>query len=113
MFTLALVVHVIAVVLWIGGVAMVTLVILPAVRGFKSAQEQVEFFERVEGKFARQARVTTLLAVSQGFFMVNRLDLWSGLDSFRYWWLCVTIAVWLIFTLVLFVAEPFYLHRAF
>jgi len=92
---------------------MVTLVILPAVREFKSAQEQVEFFERVEGKFARQARVTTLAAGLSGFFMVDRLDLWSGLDPFRYWWLWVMIAVWLIFTLVLFVAEPFYLHRAF
>ena len=113
MFTLALVVHVIAIVLWIGGVAMVTSVILPAVRGFRNAQEQIEFFERVERKFAWQARGTTLLAGLSGFFMVDRLGLWSGLHSLQYWWLCAMVGVWLIFTFMLFIAEPFYLHRAF
>lgn len=113
MFALALAVHVVAVVLWIGGVAMVTSVILPAVRGFKSAEEQIEFFERVEGRFAWQARATTLLAGLSGFYMVDRLGLWSEFDSLQYWWLCAMFAVWLIFTFMLFVAEPLYLHRAF
>jgi len=113
MFILALIVHVIAVVLWIGGVAMVTLVILPAVRSLKSAQEQVELFERIEGRFAWQARGTTLLAGLSGFYLVGRLGLWSSFDSLQYWWLCAMFAVWLIFTFVLFVAEPLYLNWAF
>ena len=37
-FTLARVIHVIAVILWIGGVAMVTTVIIPAVKKLKSKE---------------------------------------------------------------------------
>lgn len=59
--TLALVraFHVIGVVLWIGGVAMVTTVLLPATRRLKSTEEQVAFFEKIESRFAWQARFTT------------------------------------------------------
>lgn len=55
-YFLARVVHVLAVVLWIGGVAFVTLVLLPAVKRLREPGERVEFFERMESGFARQAR---------------------------------------------------------
>jgi len=47
--TIARGVHVLSVVLWIGGVAFVTTVLLPAVRGFKAPAERVAFFETVSG----------------------------------------------------------------
>ena len=111
--TIARVVHVLAVVLWIGGVAMVTTVLLPAVRRLKSAEEQVAFFTSVEGRFGRQARVTTLLAGASGLYMVYRLDAWDRFASAGYWWMHAMVAVWLLFTLMLFVAEPLFLHRWF
>ncbi|KAF2991499.1 hypothetical protein OGR47_19850 (plasmid) [Methylocystis sp. MJC1] len=40
--------HVLAVVLWTGGVAFVTLVLLPAVRRFKAPAERVAFFDAIE-----------------------------------------------------------------
>ena len=55
--TLARAIHVLAVVLWIGGVALVTTVLLPAVRRFKSPEERIVFFESVEQSFASQSRV--------------------------------------------------------
>jgi uncharacterized membrane protein len=73
--TIALSIHVLAIVLWIGGVAMVTTVLLPAVRNFKSTEERVAFFGLVERRFAWQARGATLLAGLSGFYMVHRLDL--------------------------------------
>ncbi len=60
-FVLARVLHVLGVVLWIGGVAMVTTVLLPSVRRMKTPEERVAFFEAVERRFASQARGTTLL----------------------------------------------------
>ena len=56
--------HVLGVVLWIGGVALVTTVLLPATRRLKTPQERIEFFETVERGFALQARITTLLTVA-------------------------------------------------
>ncbi len=109
--TIALALHVLAIVLWIGGVAMVTTVLLPAVRRFKDAQERLAFFELVERRFARQARGTTLLAGASGFYMVHRLRLWSAFPSLQYGWLDAMVLVWIIFTVMLFVAEPLFLNR--
>ena len=79
--TIARAIHVLAILLWIGGVAMVTTVLLPSIRGFKQREERAAFFEMVERRFARQSRLTTLIAGASGFYMVQRLDLWT--DSAR------------------------------
>ncbi len=105
--------HVLAVVLWIGGVGFVTTVLLPAVRRLKTPAERVAFFDAIERRFAWQARATTLLAGLTGFYMTTRLDLWSRFHSAAYWWMHAMVAVWLLFTIMLFVAEPLVLHRWF
>ncbi|MFD2189356.1 hypothetical protein [Pistricoccus aurantiacus] len=111
-FALARVIHVLAVVLWIGGVAMVTTVLLPAVKRLKVPEERVEFFEKLEARFAWQSRITTLLAGLSGFYMLHVIG-WERLTLPGYWWLHAMIGVWLLFTLMLFVFEPLFLHRWF
>jgi hypothetical protein len=105
--------HVLAVVLWIGGVGMVTTVLLPATRRHVAPAERVGFFERIEGRFAWQARFTTLLAGITGFHLTARLDLWFRFRDPGYWWMHAMVAVWLVFTLMLFVLEPLWLHTWF
>ncbi len=107
------VLHVLGVVLWIGGVAMVTTVLLPVSRSIKRPEERVAFFERIESRFAWQARFTTLLTGVTGFWMLYLIDGWSRYQSAGFWWLHAMTAVWIIFTLVLFVLEPLVLHRLF
>ncbi len=111
--TIALAIHVLAVVLWIGGVAMVTTVLLPAVGRFKSAEERIAFFETIERRFAWQARGTTVLAGASGFYMMDRLNLWREMLTAENWWLGAMVAVWLLFTVMLFIAEPLFLDRWF
>jgi len=110
---LARVLHVLGVLLWIGGVAMVTTVILPAVRRFKSPEERIELFERIEHRFAWQARFTTLLTGLTGFYLLYRLDAWPRFSLPGFWWLHAMVLVWVIFTLMLFVLEPLVLRRLF
>jgi len=110
-YVVARALHVLGVVLWIGGVAMVTTALLPAARSAKAPQEGIDFFERVESRFAAQARWTTLLTGASGFWMVWRLDLWMRFAEPRFWWMHAMVAVWVLFTLMLFVLEPFVLHR--
>ena len=43
--------------------------------------------------------------------MLIRLDAWDRFLSARMWWMHAMVIVWLLFTLMLFVAEPFFLHR--
>jgi uncharacterized membrane protein len=103
-------IHVLAIVVWIGGVAMVTTVLLPTALGSPSS---VALFERMEKRFAGEARVATLLAGASGFYMVERLDLWGRFTMIEYWWMAAMVGLWLLFTLVLFVAEPWFLDRWF
>ena len=105
--------HVLGVVLWIGGVAFVTTVLLPAVRELKSPTEQVEFFATVERRFAWQARLTTLLVGISGFAIILRWNLWARFADGQFWWMHGMVAIWLLFTAMLFVAEPLFLHRWF
>jgi len=105
--------HVLGVVLWIGGVAFVTTVLLPAVRRMKDPQERVAFFEAIEGRFAWQARGTTLLVGLSGFYLVEKWDLWGRFTDPAHWWMHLMVLVWVLFSVMLFIAEPLFLHRWF
>jgi uncharacterized membrane protein len=109
--TIVRAVHVLSVVLWIGGVGFVTTVMLPAVRRLKAAEDQLTFFDTFERRFAWQARIATLFTALTGLHMVIRLDLWDRFLSASFWWMHAMVVVWLLFTLMLFVVEPLFLHR--
>jgi hypothetical protein len=109
--TVARALHIAALVHWIGGVAMVTLVLLPAIMQTVPAGDRLRIFEAIEGRFARQARLSTLVAGSSGLWMVHRLAAWDRFFDPRFWWLDAMVAVWAVFTAMLFVAEPLFLHR--
>ncbi len=109
---LARVLHVLAVVHWIGGVAMVTLVILPQLQNLPAAG-RLAMFQRLEGGFGAQAKISTLVAGVSGLWMLWLTDGWGLFLQIGSWWLHLMVAVWAIFTLVLFVLEPLVLHRWF
>ena len=112
-FVLARVVHILAVVMWIGGVAFVTTVLIPALKNLASDDKRLELFERLEGRFAFQAKATTLLTGLSGLWMLDYLNAWSRYLEPQFWWLHLMTLVWLIFSLVLFVLEPLVLHTLF
>ena len=112
-FVLARVIHVLSVVLWIGGVAFVTLVLLPGMKTVQPPSAWPEQFERLEGRFSWQARLTTILTGASGFYMLHVLDAWERFSDPSYWWLYAMSAIRVIFTLILFVVEPLVLHKWF
>ncbi len=112
-FTFARIIHVVAVVLWIGGVAMVTTVIIPAVKKFSSKEDRINTFEKIEGKFALQSKITTLLTGLSGFYMMYELDAWNRYLDVKFWWIHAMTIIWVIFTLALYVLEPLILHKLF
>ena len=60
-FALARALHVLAVVIWIGGVAMVTTVILPSVRRGDLGPNRLQTFEAIERRFSWHARIAILI----------------------------------------------------
>jgi uncharacterized membrane protein len=110
---IARIVHVVGVVLWIGGVAFVTTVLIPALRRMPDTEKRFELFEQLERRFAWQARIVTLLTGLSGLYMLHAYEAWARYSSPVYWWMHLMTFVWLVFTLVLFVFEPAFLHRWF
>lgn len=104
-------IHVLAVVIWIGGVAMVTTVILPIVRNSGAQADRLPLLEAVERRFVWQARIATLFVGASGFYMAARLDLWDRFGSVEFWWMHAMVLVWLIFTFILFIGEPMVTRR--
>ena len=102
----ARVLHVLGVVLWIGGVAMVTFVLLPNLARMQSAVEAMAFFSRIRQRFAAQARIYTLLVGLSGFYMVYALNVWQRFMQWQYWWMHTMVLIWLLFSVMLFVMEP-------
>ncbi|WP_286266855.1 hypothetical protein [Thalassotalea atypica] len=112
-FILARTLHIFAIVIWIGGVAFVTTILIPALKTQIDQSKRMDLFELLEGKFAVQAKVVSLLAGASGFFMLDYMDGWYRFYLFQYWWLHAMVLIWLVFTIVLFVLEPLFLHRWF
>ncbi|MGE4430442.1 MAG: hypothetical protein AB7E05_06815 [Sphingobium sp.] len=109
--TIARVVHVVSILFWIGGVAFVTLVVMPSVRSLHAPDERLAAFHKLEGRFAPQARNWVLLAGISGFWMSWRGNMWGRFADPHFWWMHAMLLVWLIFAIMLFVVEPLALHR--
>ena len=112
-FVLARTLHIVGVVLWIGGVAFVTTVLIPSLKRMTNQDDRLSLFEKLEGKFSLQAKFSTLLTGLTGLYMVYFLDAWNHYLQIQYWWMHLMTIVWIIFTVVLFVLEPLFLHRWF
>ena len=111
-FAIARVLHVLAVVLWIGGVGMVTTILLPAIRKSYPVAQRFAMFHTLEARFARQARLTTAIAGLTGLYMTWRLDAWDRFRSADFWWMHAMVLTWVLFTAMLFVIEPMFLERS-
>lgn len=108
---LARAVHVLSVVHWIGGMAFVTLVVLPVARRAVDPHKGLALFEAVEQRFSAQVRLSVPLAGLSGFYMAERLDAWPRLLDAAQWWLGAMVLLWLLFMAILFVVEPVAGHR--
>ena len=109
--TIARAIHVLAVMFWIGGVAFVTLVVMPFIRRAHPPADRLAAFHKLEGSFAAQARIWVLLTGVSGFWMVYRAQMWDRFADPRFWWMHAMVGLWAIFAAMLFVIEPLFLHR--
>jgi uncharacterized membrane protein len=112
-FALARVIHVLALVHWIGGVAAVTTIVLPHARRLPEVKDAVAAFEAFERRFAFQARISILFAGLSGAYMLTKLDAWNRFQHASFWWLHLMVVVWVLFAVMIYVLEPLVIHRRF
>ena len=103
--------HVLAVVGWIGGVWFVTGVVMPTIRRHEPPSRRLGAFHRIESGFASQARWWVLLAGGSGMWMVWRGHMWPRFADRHFWWMHAMLSLWAVFFLMLFMIEPLFLHR--
>lgn len=105
--------HVVAVVIWAGGLSMATSVALPAVRAGQLGADRLAAFGAFQSRFVWQARTAIAILGLSGLYMLARLDLWGRFASPKFLWMHAMVGLWTLFALILFVAEPLFLHRLF
>lgn len=104
-FYILLAIHVLSVVWWIGGVAMVTGVLLPLF-GRLPADQRINRIRELESRFANQARTAVVLVGITGFWMLELTGGFARLALAHGWWIDLMLLVWVLFVIMLFVAEP-------
>jgi uncharacterized membrane protein len=107
----ARVLHVLAIIVWIGGLSIVTTTLLPAIRRGELGTDWLAAFQAIERRFVWQARIAILLVGATGLYMVQEADLWDRFSSLAYWWMHAMVGIWAIFAIGLFLVEPVILDR--
>ncbi|MBS0274352.1 MAG: hypothetical protein JSR55_08115 [Proteobacteria bacterium] len=105
--------HVLAVVVWIGGVSMVTAVVLPALRRGDLGPDWLRAFQAIEHRFVWWARAAVIVAGITGIWMVADADLWDRFRTAGFWWMHAMACLWLLFAFILFIGEPLIFHNRF
>lgn len=100
-FNILLAFHVLGVVWWVGGVAMVTATLLPIFNRLP-ADERIFRIKQLEHRFANQARVAVLVVGITGFWMYTLVP---G-EIAHTWWIGLMLLAWVLFAIMLFIAEP-------
>lgn len=109
--SLARAIHILSIVVWIGGIWLVTTALLPAMKR-KPPEHWRRDFDEVEQRFAPQARIAVLLVLLSGLYMLHDYDLWDRFANVHFWWMHLMVGVWLLFAVLLYVVEPLTIRHA-
>lgn len=111
LYTIALIIHVLSIVIWIGGVAFVTMIMFPMIQRTKNSLEQVLMFQGVEHRFSKVAKVMVILAGLSGLYLVYEKYGFNFKElGFGVW---IMIFVWVFYASLLFFLEPFLFRKLF
>ncbi|MFQ5736425.1 MAG: hypothetical protein ACE5GY_06130 [Thermodesulfobacteriota bacterium] len=111
LFYLMHIIHLLTVILWIGGLAFVTIIVLPMVIKTPDALQKVLMFQRIEHRFARHARIYNLITGASGFIMMLLMG-WQRLLFTRAGIpLTVMTLIWVFWFVMLWGLEPLVIKK--
>ncbi|MEN8263316.1 MAG: hypothetical protein ABFR82_07630 [Nitrospirota bacterium] len=105
LYVIALVIHVLSIVVWIGGVSFVTLVTFPMILRMEKSLEMVMVFQGVEHRFGKIAKVMVILAGLSGLYLIFEKGLSPGV------W--IMIVLWVVYASLLFGLEKMIFKKLF
>ena len=98
---LLIAVHVIGVILWIGGVAFVTMVVFPMIMRLENSLEKVLFFQGVEHRFAKIAKTSVVVVGVTGVLLLYITGEWNIMLKASGIGPALMTVVWVFYVLVL------------
>lgn len=105
---LARAIHILSIVIWIGGVGFVTAILIPTIRRYAHDKLQLTPFHAIENYFTLISRVVVILVGVSGVYMIEALSAWGRFTEARYFWMHAMVLLWLMFAFALFIIEPFF-----
>ncbi len=111
LFYLMHIVHLLTVILWIGGLAFVTMIVLPMAIKTPDALQKVLLFQRVEHRFAMIARGYNLVTGASGIIMMLMMGWHKLLFTRAGIPLTFMTLVWVFWFVMLFGLEPFIIRK--
>ncbi len=111
LYVIALIIHVLSVVVWIGGVAFVTMITFPMIQRGSSSLEQVMMFQGVEHRFSKIAKVMVIMAGLSGLYLIYEKYGFNFKNlSIGVW---IMIIVWAFYASLLFGLEKIIFKKLF
>ena len=104
-YVIVLMLHIMSVVVWIGGVAFVTLVTFPMILRMDKSLEMVMVFQGTEHRFVKIAKAMVVLAGASGFYLLYE----KGLST-AVW---IMIVVWAVYASLIFGLEKILFAKLF
>ena len=104
-YLIALIIHVLSIVVWIGGVAFVTMIVFPMIQRTDNSLEQVLMFQGTEHRFSKIAKVMVIVAGLSGFYLITVKGTGTGV------W--IMISVWAVYASLLFFLEKILFKKLF
>ncbi|HSQ78887.1 MAG TPA: hypothetical protein VLN91_08335 [Nitrospirota bacterium] len=99
--TILLIIHVICVIIWIGGVAFVTMVIFPMVYRTEGSLEKALLFQGVEHRFAGMVKWLVAIVGVTGLWMLSAKYGFTILLQPRGFGVLIMLFAWTLYTAVL------------
>jgi uncharacterized membrane protein len=98
---LLIAIHVLGVVIWIGGVAFVTIIVFPMIVRMEDSMEKMIFFQGVEHRFARIAKLSVFIVGVTGAWLLQITGEWGILFKLQGLGPTLMLIVWAVYVFIL------------
>ena len=102
---IATMLHIMSVVVWIGGVTFVTLITFPMILRMDKSLEMVMMFQGTEHRFVKIAKVMVILAGLSGFYLLYEKGLSTAV--------IIMIVIWSVYASLIFGLEKILFAKLF
>ena len=106
LFTLIHIIHLLTVIIWIGGLSFITIIVIPMLIRWDDPLQKAITFQSIEHRFAPIARIYNIITGVTGFVMVYLTGWYKLYHTAKGLPLLIMTLIWLVWFVMLFGLEP-------